>query len=1050
MYRNEFRARVLGEADAGHLTGARPAFRLVTLGRLALLSQSDGSDVLLSQRRKLALLSLLALSERPVSRDALVEMFWGDEPEDRGRHSLSNALSFFRHTLGHDAIAVRRADVVLGPGTPMSVDALELLAAAERRDHARVVALYTGPFLGDARVDGAGAFEAWAARERALIERAYLRACESECMSAATAHDWPRCGAVAAGWLDAAPMSLEAALHRLNALRATRTTDGRRAALAAYDALVERLRREYDAAPHSRVTQLAEQIAARLAADEAAAAAALTPALAESFAHHDGTYLPTTAAPHAGAPGEMAERRPAIAVADPAASAGAPAWPGGDAGVPGAPTVALTRTWRGARGLVSGASAIGVALALALVVALSGVYVRHRAVAGAVTADRPLIAVTDIVNIRGDTANAWLEDGLAQMVATDLARTPDVEVIAPARVRDTRMRAQLPMSGPLTGSQALNIARRLGARIAVRGGLTHGGGGYVLDLDLRDVRTGSLIRTVSVSASNPIALADRAAGQILEWSSARGARPRFADLETANVAAYEHFVRALQATDEGRFLEARRETDAAVALDSGFADALALRASQARDAGDSATLARVETALRTARRTPWNVLQDAADSAQHNGELARSEALARELVRRYPHDPRAYSELAQLYAYRGAWAALEATLRTQLALDSLATRAGSGPCVPCAVYHQLADAQMFRGDIAGGERTARRWLSLQPDLPAAWAVLAAALSYGGRYDAALDAERRAMLLSGNDPLYETRVARALVMARRFDAADSVARALATGPHATPQTRAGAADIRILVLRERGELRASIRATERQFAASGTVDDALVYEEMDALGRLGDYAGVLRLFRQRIGDPVHMRAAARALRGDAARWFCWTRTLEANALAGSGDTLRLRALADSIRVMSARSYYARDEHLASHVLGLIAMHAGRYAEAEREFSAARWGVAGFSATVAWLARAQLAQGHAAAAVATLRDAYEGPLDAMGRYQPRSELDNLMAIALQRAGMPARARVYAAFVTSAWQHADPEVRQNMFTGEGLPFPVSDAPARTGTPR
>ncbi|HEX5438408.1 MAG TPA: hypothetical protein VFW98_14735, partial [Gemmatimonadaceae bacterium] len=75
----------------------------------------------------------------------------------------------------------------------------------------------------------------------------------------------------------------------------------------------------------------------------------------------------------------------------------------------------------------------------------------------------------------------------------------------------------------------------------------------------------------------------------------------------------------------------------------------------------------------------------------------------------------------------------------------------------------------------------------------------------------------------------------------------------------------------------------------------------------------------------------------------------------------------------------------------------------------------------------LARAQLAQGHAREAIATLRDGYKGPLDAMGRYETRSQLDLLMALSFERAGLPDSARVYAGYVRSAWQDADPEVKR-----------------------
>jgi hypothetical protein len=93
-----------------------------------------------------------------------------------------------------------------------------------------------------------------------------------------------------------------------------------------------------------------------------------------------------------------------------------------------------------------------------------------------------------------------------------------------------------------------------------------------------------------------------------------------------------------------------------------------------------------------------------------------------------------------------------------------------------------------------------------------------------------------------------------------------------------------------------------------------------------------------------------------------------------------------------------------------------MQGKRYAEAEGEFQAARWGVAGWTETVAWQARAEMAQNKPRDAIATLRQGYQGPLDAMGRYEPRSELDMLMAMAFRQAGMRDSAAVYDRYVAS----------------------------------
>ncbi len=241
-------------------------FRLLTLGRLALLGPAGEEDAALGkQRRKLALLAVLALARRPMTRDALVEMFWGDQDELRARHSLSEALSHLRRVLGRDAIAARQADVALADELPLDVDALELTDRFERRLYGEAAALYGGPFLDGVYVTGSTSFEHWADGQRARLESLFVQACERQCALLARAQQWPECAELAGRWLDASPLSDAAALARIGALEAPGTPETDRQALSAYERLRARLAREFGAAPGAEVVALGARIEARRA-----------------------------------------------------------------------------------------------------------------------------------------------------------------------------------------------------------------------------------------------------------------------------------------------------------------------------------------------------------------------------------------------------------------------------------------------------------------------------------------------------------------------------------------------------------------------------------------------------------------------------------------------------------------------------------------------------------------------------------------------------------------------------------------------------------------
>src|SRR6185437_15447336 len=78
---------------------------------------------------------------------------------------------------------------------------------------------------------------------------------------------------------------------------------------------------------------------------------------------------------------------------------------------------------------------------------------------------------------------------------------------------------------------------------------------------------------------------------------------------------------------------------------------------------------------------------------------------------------------------------------------------------------------------------------------------------------------------------------------------------------------------------------------------------------DDLARLGEFSAARAEFAAFANlGPTD---GSLSLSGDDARAFTWPRALEADALAASGDTLLLRAIADSLEQVGPRSYYGRD-------------------------------------------------------------------------------------------------------------------------------------------
>lgn len=964
-------------------------FRLVTLGRLALRSPDGRANCELNdlnaRRRKVALLVVLAMRKQPVSRDTLLEMFWGGQEEARARHSLSDAVSHLRRVLGRDAIVATRSEIALGAAAPLVLDIAEFEElVASPTDRRRAIALYAGRFLDGVHVSESVTFDAWLSREQNRLERIFVKACELECSSLQSSGHMEEMATVAERWLDIEPLSANAANALMTALGAPGTTESDARVLAAYERLRARLAREYDVSPALEIIQRASRISEAMRTTAPTSRTSLLPDATPNPVHAESSRITdsTASSPPRTRPAPHRRRR----------------------------------VW-----LASAAAVAAVAL-----ITVSAALDARRSDGAAGTPPRSVLAVAEIVPSNADTASRWLIDGLPQMIAAKLLRASDVDVVPPAEIRAVRARSET-QSGSLSVPALRDLGRRSGATLVVSGTFMNRNDVNVLDLRLLDVRNGKVLRLETVADSSVLTLVDRAVVRLLDAVGANDREgPRLAEVETANLAAYQHFVRSYQLGYDHP-AEAIAELDAAVALDSSFTSAVLGRVTQAIADNDGPTIAKLSAVLQkqNSRIPERDRLEWESRVTFMDGDIARSEALARLLVERFPRDPRGYQMLAMIYDIVGRWDAQEKVLERMLALDSLGMEAGRGPCVSCYGLGNLTSVRMFRGDWSGAERVARRWTSLTPEMHAAWTNLALAQAYHGNYRDAFTSAARATALAPEEPSVSLTSAWLQLMSRNFDATESAIAAWEASGSRT--LRMQALDLRATLQRERGQFRAA-NATIQRAIAEFPEFAILDLERADGLVRIGECRDAVMLIESVHGSkPMTGEPAP----GGASRAFAWHHALLADAIARSTNCApspRLDALADSIERIGRRSYYGRDWTLHHHVRGLIAVRSGDYARAEDELRKAQWRVAdGWTRSTVELAKVQLERGRTTEAIATLRNAYASRPDAMGRYQPRSELDYFMALAFRRAGTLDSAAVYEDYVRRAWSNADPEVKQ-----------------------
>jgi hypothetical protein len=150
-------------------------YRLHVLGAPDLRAP-DGRRVtsVLSQPKRLGLLTYLALSPGPVSRATVVATFWPDSDEGNARNALSQAVFYLRRSLAEDVVVSAEGDRLWTPPERLWCDASELLSSPTPSPAALEAA--TGDLLEGWNADDSQPLQEWLdTQRRRIAERAEER-----------------------------------------------------------------------------------------------------------------------------------------------------------------------------------------------------------------------------------------------------------------------------------------------------------------------------------------------------------------------------------------------------------------------------------------------------------------------------------------------------------------------------------------------------------------------------------------------------------------------------------------------------------------------------------------------------------------------------------------------------------------------------------------------------------------------------------------------------------------------------------------------------------
>ena len=220
--------------------------RLRTFGGLSLSRGTENLTGAVTQRRRLAILVLLAVAgDVGMSRDKLVAYLWPEADAERARHVFNQLLYAQRRQVGDDSLFLGRKTLRLNPSVIWTdVSAFEQALDGNALEDG--VALYGGPFLDGFFLKDAPEFERWVEGQRSRLARRATAALTALAERATGAGDHRR---AADWWRHAADVDSFDSRTALALVRALAAAGDRAGALMVARRHEELLQRDLGVAP---------------------------------------------------------------------------------------------------------------------------------------------------------------------------------------------------------------------------------------------------------------------------------------------------------------------------------------------------------------------------------------------------------------------------------------------------------------------------------------------------------------------------------------------------------------------------------------------------------------------------------------------------------------------------------------------------------------------------------------------------------------------------------------------------------------------------------
>jgi eukaryotic-like serine/threonine-protein kinase len=297
-------------------------------------------------------------------------------------------------------------------------------------------------------------------------------------------------------------------------------------------------------------------------------------------------------------------------------------------------------------------------------------------------AEAKAIAVVEIENLTQDPSLDWLNDGVVELLTTNLAQAKSLQVISSERVRGL-IHERVNGEGHLPAGQAQEVAQAAHADMFVSGALLKVGEGLRLDLRVQATATGKVILAHKVEALNAQAvfgMVDQATTGLLADLSPgdASARPNVAASLTSNVEALRAYEEGLGYNDRYLVPEMIQSFRRATELDPQFAMAYYWLAYSIAAVDVPAARQASARAAELAERLPIPRLQKLliqASKLRFDGRVEEAEEADKTAAREFPDETQPLFGLCVLTYSLGRYQESASYCEAMFRLDSKASPA---------------------------------------------------------------------------------------------------------------------------------------------------------------------------------------------------------------------------------------------------------------------------------------------------------------------------------------------------------------------------------------